>query len=142
MIMRAMHDPFLERFFSRIPREMAESFTDDQLFAVKQAFADQSARDHSIDIRLSLPLLFQRYYVVLICGPERRDRARRRRDRAAHQLARRTNVVFMTTLLLFSALSLLGMIYILKSALGIDLVPNTSLGFWTSVREQFSLMFR
>ena len=52
MIMRAMHDPFLERFFSRIPREMAESFSDDQLLAVKQAFADQAGRVHSVPIRL------------------------------------------------------------------------------------------
>lgn len=142
MIMRAMHDPFLERFFSRISREAAESFTDDQLLAVKQAFADQVGRDHSIDIRMSVPLLFRRYYLVFISGPERRDQARRRRDRAARRMAKRTNVAFMITMLLFGVFSILGMLYLLKSALGIDLLPDTSLGIWTSVREQFGLMFR
>ncbi|MDP6566041.1 MAG: 3-phosphoshikimate 1-carboxyvinyltransferase [Alphaproteobacteria bacterium] len=142
MIMRAMHDPFLERFFSRIPREVAESFDDDQLLAIKRAFADQAGKIHSIDIRLSVPLLLRRYYVVLIAGPERRDRARRRRDRAARPVATAANFLFMLTMVLMVIMAIAGVLYLLKSALGIDLLPDTSLGVWKSVREQFDLMFR
>jgi len=140
--MRAMHDPFLERFFSRISREAAESFTDDQLLAIKQGFADQVGRDHSIDVRMSIPLLLRRYYLVFIAGPERRDHARRRRDRSARRLGKSTNFAFMLIVLFLSALSILGLLYLLKSAIGIDLLPDTSLGVWKSVREQFGLMFR
>ncbi len=142
MSRRAMHDPFLERFFSRISREMAESFSDEQLLAVKQAFADQVGRDHAIDLRLSLPLLFRRYYMVFIAGPERRDQSRRRRDRSNNRIAKRTNVVFMIFMLIFGFFSIIGMLYLLKSALGIDLWPNSSLGIWSAVREQFGLVFR
>jgi len=142
MIMRAMHDPFLEQFFSRIPRDMAESFSDDQLLAIKRAFADQVGKDHSIDIRVSLPLLFRRYYMVFIAGPERRDQARRRRDKGTRRIAKGTNIVFMIFLSFWGVISVLGMLYLLKSALGIDLLPDTSLGFWRGVSEQFSLMFR
>ncbi len=48
----------------------------------------------------------------------------------------------MLIMLLSGVFSILGMLYLLKSALGIDLLPDTSLGLWTSVREQFGLMFR
>ncbi len=142
MIMRAMHDPFLERFFSRISREAAESFSDDQLLAIKQAFADQVGRDHSIDIRLSVPLLFRRYYMVFIAGPERRDRARRRRDKAGRRGANRASLGFMLLMLIVMLMSLLGFLYLLKSALGIDLLPDMSLGIWKTISEQFGLMFR
>jgi hypothetical protein len=143
MIMRAMHDPFLERFFSRISREAAESFTDDQLLSIKQAFADQVGRDHSVDVRLSVPMLFRRYYVVFIAGPERRDHARRRRDKVGRRrVARTTNFAFMLIILLLGLMSVLGVLYLLKSALGIDLLPNTSFGVWKSVQEQIGLMFR
>jgi hypothetical protein len=142
MIMRAMHDPFLERFFSRIPREMAESFSDDQLLAVKQAFADQVGRAHSIDVRVSVPLLLRRYYVVFIAGPERRDRARRQRDKGARRLAKRTNIIFMIFLASVGLFSLLGVLYLVKSALGVNLLPDFSLGLWRQVAEQFGLMFR
>jgi len=142
MIMRAMHDPFLERFFSRISRESAESFTDDQLLAIKQGFADQVGRVHSVDIRWSVPLMFQRYYMVFIAGPERRDHARRRRDKAGRGGAKTINFTFMLVMLFLGLTSILGVLYLLKSALGINLLPDTSLGIWKSVLEQFGMMFR
>jgi hypothetical protein len=42
----------------------------------------------------------------------------------------------------FGIFSILGMLYLLKSALGIDLLPDTSLGIWKSVQEQFDMIFR
>jgi len=142
MVSRALHDPFLERFFSRIPREVAASFTDDQLLAVKQAFAAHGEAGHSIDLRLSFPLLFSRWYLVLILGPERRSRARRRSDRDAYPLATLGNALAALLLLLLLAGALLGALYIAKSALGIDLLPNFSFGLWAALKEQARLLFR
>jgi hypothetical protein len=55
MVSRARHDPFLERFFARIPREVAASFTDDRLLAVKQAFAAHGEAGYSIDLGAGPP---------------------------------------------------------------------------------------
>ena len=97
---------------------------------------------HSIDIRVSVPLLFRRYYLVFIAGPERRDKIRRQRDQGSRRMAKQTNVVFMIFMSFLGLSSLLGMLYLLKSALGIDLLPDTSLGLWQQVTEQLGLMFR
>ena len=39
-------------------------------------------------------------------------------------------------------LSILGLLYVVKSALGIDLLPDASLGIWHDLREQLRLIFR
>lgn len=138
---RAVNDPFLERFFSRIPRHLVGSFSDDQLLAIKQAFAESTPRSHSLDLRLSLPLLMRRFYLVIIAGPERRERARRLRDRARRSPMRVINTAFSLAVLVIVLLAFLGALYILKSAFGIDLLPDTSLGLWTEIKTQLRLMF-
>lgn len=142
MVSRALHDPFLERFFARIPREVAASFTDDQLLAVKRAFAAHGEAGHSIDLRLSFPLLIGRWYLVLILGPERRSRGRRRRDRDAHPLSTLGNAFAALLLLLLLAGAALGALYVVKSALGVDLLPNFSFGIWSGLKEQARMLFR
>lgn len=142
MIERARHDPFLSAFFARIPREVAASFDDRQLLAIKQAFAERHRGSHFVDLRVSLPLLLGRLYCVLIVGPERRARPRRRRERQAHPLATAAN---LTVLAGFGALllaALAGLLYLLKSALGIDLVPGFSLGIWQDLLDQLGFFTR
>lgn len=50
---------------------------------------------HPVDIRLSLPLPFGRYYVTLVAGPERRSATRRAEDRQHRRLASFGNVLFV-----------------------------------------------
>lgn len=138
---RAKYDPFLERFFSRIPEEVALTFSEDQLRAIKRAFVHTEGRGHSVDLRLSFWFL-TRFYMVLLFGPERRDRARRRRDRNVHPIGTVANLMMMAIFLSVIGMSLLGLLYLLKSLLGIDLIPNMSLGIWQAVREQFQFMLR
>ena len=88
----AAGDPFLEEFFQRIPDKTARTFTRDQLIAIKMAFGARSWGVHSIDLRLSLPLLWRRFYLVLLMGPERRSPKRRRAERKRHPLATLGNV--------------------------------------------------
>tara|TARA_R110002167_G_scaffold24436_4_gene85939 strand:- start:11 stop:439 length:429 start_codon:yes stop_codon:yes gene_type:complete len=141
MYMRALNDPFLERFFARIPRELVTSFSDDQLLAIKQAFAEDMTRTHSLDFRISVPLLLGRFYFVAVAGPERRTKARRRRERTRRPPRRLFNTLFSLSLLAITLLALLGAAYTLKSAFGINLLPDTSLGLWTEIKTQFRLMF-
>ena len=39
--------------------------------------AEAWASDHAVNIRLSIPLVFRRFYVTIVAGTERRDRERR-----------------------------------------------------------------
>ena len=142
MVERAINDPFLEWFFARIPRHVAASFTDDQLFAIKGAFATRWRGTHTVDLRFSLPLLVGRFYFVFVVGPERRGRNRRQVDANAHPLTTLANTLFLVAFSLFLLSALAGILYVLKSALGIDLMPGVSLGVWTDIREQLRLMLR
>jgi hypothetical protein len=55
--------------------------------AAAQTAAEASwGRNHFINIRLSIPLVFTRVYVTLVAGKERRDDARRRAERQKHPL--------------------------------------------------------
>lgn len=44
------------------------------------------SRDHAIDLRLSIPLVFGRYYVTIVAGRERRNQARLVAERGKHPL--------------------------------------------------------
>lgn len=141
-LQRAAGDPFLEEFFSRIPREVAVSFSDDQLLAIKLAFAARHRGAHAIDLRISIPTPFQRIYVVVLAGLERRNAFRRRKERASSPLATLGNIIFGAAFFGALFLALLGVLYVLKSALGIDLMPGFSLGLWDGLVDQLRWMTR
>lgn len=67
-------NPFLDRFLACVPREVAGSFTPEQLAAVQRAFGMRFTVDHAVDIRRSLRLPWGRFYVVLLFGRERTRR--------------------------------------------------------------------
>ncbi len=54
-----------------------------------------SGRDHPLNIRVSLPLLFGRYYVVVLAGKERRGAERRKEERQKHPLWTAANTIFL-----------------------------------------------
>ncbi len=63
--------------------------------SVDQAETDRAWASHPINIRISIPLIFGRWYFTIIGGPERRDRTRRARERRKHPLFTLGNVIFM-----------------------------------------------
>jgi len=50
--------------------------------------------DHPINLRLSIPLLFKRYYVTIVVGEERRRPKRLAAERRKHPLVTRGNLFF------------------------------------------------
>ena len=98
-------------------------------------------RDHAIDQRWLLSLFGRSYYVVLLAGGERRTRARRLRDRILHPLLSFGNglfaVVFFTALMISALVTL----YLLKSFLGINLLPNMSLGVMPIILQELKMLF-
>ena len=50
--------------------------------------------DHPVNIRLTIPLLFRKYYITIVAGSERRSRERRIGERKKHPLLVFGNIVF------------------------------------------------
>lgn len=81
-------DPFFETMFSRMSPNARSLFGAAQLDEIKRAFSARSFGVHAIDIRMSLSLFRQSYYLVLLGGRERRTRQRiRSRLKLASALA-------------------------------------------------------
>lgn len=74
-------DPFLSQFLAYVPLEMRDSFTDEQLEAIKIAFETPLKSSHLVDLRFSVPIPFLRFYVVFLVGKETRSRSRLRAER-------------------------------------------------------------
>jgi len=132
------HDETLSRFLARIPVDVADSFNEAQLLAVKRAFAEHFSRQHPVDIRLTL---LRRYYLVVLAGRERRDGARRRRDRHRRPLLRLANVMFVNGVVVLLLLAVVTALYLLTAAIdGGTAEPGG--GTWDTLLQQFRLMWR
>lgn len=118
-------DAFAKGLKERLPAELRESFSNEQLDALKVAFGARRWGKHPVDLRGTLDLLGWRYYYVLLIGRNRRDLTRKERA-----LSRLATALVIFVFLLFSAMVGLLMLYLAKSAMGIDLLPNFSLGVW------------
>ncbi len=68
--------PFIAKFLARLPQDVADSFTPEQLAAVQRAFGMRYAAPHAVDLRRSIGLLGRRFYVVLLVGRERAGESR------------------------------------------------------------------
>jgi hypothetical protein len=112
--MLMMNEVRAELFLRRLPQNVRTSLTREQEAALREAAAGRSGEPHPIDIRLSIPTPWGRYYFALFGGQERRSAARRASDRRMRPLATTANVVFAggalatVCLLLLIALLLFG----------------------------------
>lgn len=118
-------DPFIKRILDRMPFEKRDSFTEDQLIALKMVLSSQKWGRHPLDIRGGISFWRWSYYYVLIGGKETRALTRRQ-----EQVTRKAYAFFILGFFVFSTILGLVTLYLLKSALGINILPETSLGFW------------
>ncbi len=118
-------DPFIIGLKQRLPEDVRESFTDQQLEGLRSAFATRSWGRHRVDWRGTFSLWSNQYYFVLVGGRNKRNLSRAQRNLS---LAAKAGAI--TLFLFFSILAGLVALYLIKSALGIDLFPNFSLGLW------------
>lgn len=86
----------IQSLLARLPRQDLETFTEAQLDALANAADQCKWGQHPTDIRLSIPLLWKRFYVVLIAGEERRNSQRRAEERKFRPLATTGNLFFLT----------------------------------------------
>ena len=132
---------FFERLFSKLPSDVARSFNDAQYEAIECAFGARRWRNHAVDLRWLLPLFGRSYYFVLLAGGERRSRQRRLRDRMLHPLVCFGNGLFAAVFFTGLMLSALVTLYLLKSFLGITLMPDMSLGIMPIIMQELKMLF-
>jgi hypothetical protein len=120
---------YAEYILSRIPANVRQGLSQEQTDGIRKALRDDAKqRQSAIKLSGRIPLIFRSYYFVLMFGRDRRLRTLDRDAvrRALIPLPIRT--FFYTTLLVitttaFGILAFVGL-YMLKSALGIDIFPN------------------
>ncbi len=128
------HDPFVSGMLDRMSKNVCDTFSDDQLLALKMALSGRRWGTHAVDIRRSIGFWRWQYYFVFVAGREMRAITDRQR-RALHM----AEAVFITSFLTFSTLLGLVIVYLIKSSLGINLIPGYSLGLWDWFRDSILL---
>jgi len=87
----------VEEVIARVPPEVLAALNDEQVATLAAAIAETRPwRQHPINIRLTLPWFSRRLFITLIGGVDRRNSERRARDRQAHPLSTRSNVIFLS----------------------------------------------
>jgi len=119
------HDPNIQSLLARMPSdEVKNSFSTDQLENLKIAVGARDWKTHPVDIRFTLPFFGKRYYVVFIAGKSKRS------GRLQKLLLRRAEILFISLFVLGFIFVAIVVLYLLKSALGINLFDGFSLGLW------------
>lgn len=129
--MQIQDDPFIRTLLAKLPAEISSTFTGEQLQGLKQAL-DGPKRAHAVDLRWTLGFWRWSFYFAILFGRDRRELTRRqlRMERIALAMA---FSLFVTISTLFGLLVL----YLVKSAMGIDIFPNFSLGIWGGANRRF-----
>jgi hypothetical protein len=63
--------------------------------------------DHPVNIRVSIPLIFGRYYLTIVAGKERRSDQRRAAEKSKHPLNTTGNVIFLSAVGIIVGLALM-----------------------------------
>lgn len=117
-------DPVVQ-LLSRMAQQDRNSFSEQQIQAMQLAM--NNTANHSIDFRpvVKVPLLPWSFYLVLLVGRNRREMSEKEQLVAA-----RTLFALLVSGIAILAVSGLLVLYLIKSALGIDIFDNFSFGIW------------
>ena len=125
-------DPVIVKLLEKLPSDVRGTFSIDQLVALKIAVGGRAWGAHAVDMRWTWKIWRWQYYFVFLAGRNRRELSKR-----AQRLQLFTTAAVLFVFLTFSAVVGLLVLYLAKSALGIDLLPNYSLGLWSWFKEAF-----
>jgi len=126
-------DNGLKKLLERMPIEVQDSFTEEQLANLKIAVSARSWGKHAVDFRSTIKFFRYRYYYVFVAGRNLRELSR-----AEKRLNLLVQACFLTIFLSFCAALGVLVLYLVKSALGIDIFPNFSFGVWDWFKSLFS----
>jgi hypothetical protein len=102
----------IDRVFDNLPTNVRDDMSDNQLAALADALKKSGWRkNHAVNIRLSIPLLFTRIFVTVIAGSEKREPDRRIDEKSSHPLRTFGNFLFVGVIaLLIYATALAGIL--------------------------------
>nr|WP_252728218.1 3-phosphoshikimate 1-carboxyvinyltransferase [Alteromonas sp. C1M14] len=109
-----------------MPSEVAESLSEEQLIAINKALGGRSWARHKVDMRGTISFWRSRFYFVILAGRDRRELTR-----LEEQISKATTALMLALFVTFSTLFGLLVLYLIKSALGINIFEHFSLGIWT-----------
>lgn len=125
-------------YLSKLASPIRESLTPEQLDAFHQILSEAMPKPSAklVDLRFVIDLIVSRFYVVLFIG---KDRRAKQRSYVPHIMTKIGNTIAIIIILLGANLAvsafILLAVYLLKSAIGIDLLPghfpNTIKHFFT-----------
>ncbi|KYL34307.1 3-phosphoshikimate 1-carboxyvinyltransferase [Pseudoalteromonas agarivorans] len=115
-----------------MPEKVQKTFTDEQLMHLKVAIGARQWGRHKVDFRFVLSFFRYRYYIVFLSGRNRRDLSV-----GEQRVSIYFQALFVTLVALFFGSVFLLVIYMFKSALGIDILDDYSLGVWSWFKELF-----
>ena len=127
-----MSDKYVHKLLKQMPESMQNSFSNDQLESLSKVMGSSSWKRHKLDIRSSISLLSYRYYYVFIAGRDQREMSRKE-----VRFKRLISLTLFSLFITFSILLGLLTLYLIKSAMGINLFPHFSLGIWSWFKEAF-----
>ncbi len=118
-------DPYTHAVMQRISPGIRASFSPAQMSAIEEAIrGGRIKKEHPIHVRLSLPLLFARYYLVVLIGRDRRLGTQRAEAKRKHTLSVSGVLLFLFLTVSPVLVIIMLILYALKTTLGIDLVPE------------------
>ena len=125
-------DPVITKLLDKVPADIRGSFSEDQLLALKVAVGGRTWGTHALDWRWTLKWWRWQWYFVFLAGRNRRSLSLREQ-----QIEHMGTAV--VALLLAVALGTLGVLvlYLVKSALGIDVIPGFSFGVWGWFKDAY-----
>ena len=112
--------PAIERFYAQLDPQISEELTPEQKAGVEKAvLAITLGARHKVDIRRSFPFFGKRFYLVFLLG-----RDLRQQHRQESTLSRILLTFLLLIAVLFVTSCILLTLYMIKSALGIDIFHN------------------
>ena len=126
-------DPAIRSLLERMPKNIQTTFTDEQLAHLKIAIGARQWGNHAVDCRGVVKLFKYRYYYVFLAGRNRRELSI-----TEQKLARLAQAFILSTAVTFIILFALLVLYLIKSALGIDIFAGYSFGIWSWFKGLFN----
>lgn len=116
----------LQDFYRALDDDALEEISPQCKASIEKAILSmQDTEEHKVDFKASFPFFFKRYYLVVLFGQDQRLMARKE---SAFKILFFTLLILM--ILSVSFLSVVFVLYITKSALGIDIFKHFSFGVW------------
>ncbi|TWI55624.1 hypothetical protein IQ22_01550 [Pseudomonas duriflava] len=127
-------DKFVQGLKERLPVHLKDSFTPDQLAALQLIFGARAWGRHTLDYRTNLTFWRKRYYLILLAGHSSSAPTRNSSEVSLFLKAFITGLLMLCSLVAATVLVVL-VLYLMKSALNINYLPDFSFGVWDSFKD-------